>query len=210
MSKEESPHVNKEPQDHPLLLPQILKLQLINSFPRRRVQILELIKLLCPLNSPKIPLFVYRDASMGKTSTVLEIFKHLKLPFIYSSCIACYNPKILFASILNQLLLHRKSENNGYSSAKRYEKPSDFVNLLHDALSTFIDWLEGDLEKSNSKKSASQVNGKMIYLIIDNLEHVREWDKSSNMLPFLFNLYDILQMPEGLIFTSKTSLHTYH
>ncbi|CAA3017925.1 origin of replication complex subunit 5-like [Olea europaea var. sylvestris] len=185
--------------------------ELINSFPHRRVQILELIKLLGPLNSPMIPLFVYGGASTGKTSTVLEIFKHLKRPFIYSSCITCYNPRILFESILNQLLLHRKNERNGYSSAKRCEKPSDFVNLLHDALSTFIDRLEGDLWKSNSKKSPSQVTGKMIYLIIDNLEHVREWDKSLNILPFLFNLYDILKMPEmGLIFISKTSLDTYH
>ncbi|KAL2468709.1 Origin of replication complex subunit 5 [Forsythia ovata] len=185
--------------------------ELINSFPHRRMQILELIKLLGPLNSPMIPLFVYGGASTGKTSTVLEIFKHLNRPFIYSSCVTCYNPRILFESILNQLLLHRKNESNGYSSAKRCEKPSDFVNLLRDALSTLIDSLKGDLGKSNSKKSASQVNGKMIYLIFDNLEHVREWDKSSNMLPFLFNLYDILKMPEvGVIFISKTSLDTYH
>ncbi|CAA3006934.1 origin of replication complex subunit 5 [Olea europaea subsp. europaea] len=118
-----------------------------------------------------IPLFVYGGASTGNTSTVFEIFNHLKRPFVYSSCITCYNPRILFESILNLLLLQRKNESNRYSSAKNCEKPSDFVNLLRDALSNLIDRLKGDLGKSNSNKSASQVNGKMIYMIFDNLEH---------------------------------------
>ncbi|CAI9759030.1 unnamed protein product [Fraxinus pennsylvanica] len=95
-----------------------------------------------------VPLFVYGDASSGKISTILEIFKHMKCPFIYSNCITCYNPRILFESILNQLLLLRKNENDGYSSAKRCEKPSDFVNLLHDAMRTFIDRLKGFLLNS--------------------------------------------------------------
>ncbi|GFZ06836.1 origin recognition complex protein 5 [Actinidia rufa] len=51
----------------------------------------------------------------------------------------------------------------------------------------------------------------MVYLIIDNLELVREWDKSANLLPFLFKLYAILMIPEvGLVYISNTSPDTYY
>lgn len=185
--------------------------ELISNFPGRSSQIIDLIRLLGPINSPIFPLFIYGGASVGKTSVVLEIFRYLKRPFVYASCISCYNPKILFESILNQLLLHRKSESNGYSSAKRCEKPSDFVNLLREALRRVIDTLKGNKGKSSSKKGAVRPRGEMIYLIFDNFELLREWDKSSNIVPFVFKLHDILRLPEvGLIFISSASLDTYY
>ena len=180
-------------------------------FPGGKIQILELIRSLGPVNCPMLPLFIYGDTSVGKTSITLQIFRHLNRPFVYSSCLTCYNPRILFESILNQLLLHRKNAANGYSSAKRCERPSDFVNFLREALISVTSSLQGNLVKSGSKKSERRVNGSMIYLIFDNLELVREWDKSSTILPFLFNLYHILKMPEvGLIFISNTSPDTYY
>ncbi|KAK6921456.1 Origin recognition complex, subunit 5, partial [Dillenia turbinata] len=92
---------------------------LFSTFPCRKNQILELTKFLGPCT--------------GKTSILLQIFGHLKRPFIYSSCRTCFNPRVLFESILNQLLLHRRSSGNGYSSAVRCEKPSDFVNFVKEA-----------------------------------------------------------------------------
>ncbi|XP_027108368.1 origin of replication complex subunit 5-like [Coffea arabica] len=185
--------------------------ELISSFPGRRGQIIELMSLLGPVNSPMFPTFVYGGSSTGKTSIVLNIFRHLRRPFVYASCITCYSPRILFESILNQLMLHRKSDSNGYSSIKRCDKPSDFVNLLREALSGVIGTLQGNAEKAGSKKAARWPNGKMVYLIFDSLNLVKEWEKSSTILPFLFNLYDILRMPEvGLIFISNNSLDTYY
>ncbi|KAK6918365.1 Orc1-like, AAA ATPase domain [Dillenia turbinata] len=180
---------------------------LFSAFPCRKNQILELIRFLGPLNSPLLPLFVYGGPCTGKTSILLQIFGHLKRPFIYSSCRTCYSPRVLFESILNQLLLHRRSSGNGYSSVKRCEKPSDFVNFVKEALVGVLDKLK---ENSEKLRSNEVINGRMMYLIIDNLELVREWDKSSQILQFLFKLYDILNMPEvGLIFISSTSLDTY-
>ncbi|XP_015067265.1 origin of replication complex subunit 5 [Solanum pennellii] len=184
---------------------------LISSLPGRRAQIIELLHLLGPLDSPMFPVFVYGGASTGKTSSILQTFKYLKRPFVYCSCITCYNPRILFESVLNQLLLHRRNESNRYSSTKRCERPSDFVNLLQEALHNVVDSLKGNVEKSSSKKSVGRASGKMVYLVFDNLELAREWDKSSNILPFLFKLYDILKMPEvGLIFLSNASPDTYY
>lgn len=184
---------------------------LLSSFPGRRVQILELLRILGPVNCPMLPVFIYGGTSTGKTSIILRIFAHLNRPFVYSSCLTCYSPRILFESVLDQLLLHRKSAANGYSSAKRCERPSDFVNFLREALTSILCNLQGNSGNLRSKKLEGQANGHMIYLIFDNLELVREWIKSNTMLPFLFNLYDILKMPEvGVIFISNTSPDTYY
>ncbi|KAL5815931.1 hypothetical protein ACOSQ3_024309 [Xanthoceras sorbifolium] len=185
---------------------------LLSHFPGRHVQILDVLRLLGPINSSMPPMFIYGSASTGKTSVVLQIFRHLNRPFVYVSCLTCYSPRILFESILNQLLLHKKSAANDYSSAMKCEKPSDFINFLREALINIIDIFKGNSGKmSTSKSKGGQVNGRMIYLIFDSFELVREWDKSSTILPFLFGLSDILKMPEvGMIFISNTSPDTYH
>ncbi|KHG29409.1 Origin recognition complex subunit 5 [Gossypium arboreum] len=183
---------------------------LLSSFPGRRSQILELLRLLGPLNSPMFPILVYGGPSTGKTSVTLQVFRHLNRPFIYSSCITCYSPRILFESILNQLLFHRKDSGHSYSSVKRCERPSDFVNYLREALENVLTNLKGNSGKVSSKMSG-RPDGTMVYLVFDNLERIRDWDKSSTILPFLFNLNDILKMPEvGLIFISNTSPDTYY
>ncbi|PRQ58132.1 putative origin recognition complex, subunit 5, P-loop containing nucleoside triphosphate hydrolase [Rosa chinensis] len=182
---------------------------LVSSFPGRDSQIKELVHLLGPQNSPMLPIFIYGGSSTGKTSIVLQTFRHLKRPIVYLSCLTCYNPRILFESILNQLFLHQKNAENGYSSAKRCEKPSDFVNFLHEALVSIIGNPQGQKSGLSSKRSG-KASGNMIYLIFDNLERVKGWDKGSTVLPLLFNLYDTLKKPEvGLIFISNNSPDTY-
>ncbi|KAG4925580.1 hypothetical protein JHK87_051120 [Glycine soja] len=183
---------------------------IISSFPGRSSQILEVVHHLGPLNSPILPLFVYGSSSTGKTSIILQLFRHLNRPIVYSSCRTCYNQNILFESILNQLLLHRKNAANGYSNAKRCERPSDFVNFLREALTNVINNLKKS-EKLISNEMTQGKIGNMIYLVFDNFQLVREWDKSSTILPLLFNLYDLLNMPEvGLIFISSTSPDTFY
>ncbi|CAL5199680.1 unnamed protein product [Lathyrus oleraceus] len=184
---------------------------IIASFPGRSSQILEIARLLGPLNSPVLPLFMYGGASTGKTSIILQLFRHLNRPIVYSSCRTCYNQRILFESVLNQLLLHRKNVTNAYTNAKRCERPSDFVNFLREALTSVINNLK---EKSDKLVSGNKIHGGMgniIYLVFDNFHLVRDWDKSSTILPLLFNLYDMLKMPEvGLIFISGTSPDTFY
>ncbi|TKY65432.1 Origin of replication complex subunit 5 [Spatholobus suberectus] len=184
---------------------------IISSFPGRSSQILEIVRLLGPLNSPMLPLFMYGGSSTGKTSIILQLFRHLNRPLVYSSCRTCYNQCILFESILNQLLLHRKNAANSYSNAKRCERPSDFVNFLREALTNVINNLKEKSEKLISNNITQGKIGNMIYLVFDNFNLVREWDKSSTILPLLFNLYDLLKMPEvGLIFISSTSPDTFY
>ncbi|KAJ4952019.1 hypothetical protein NE237_028851 [Protea cynaroides] len=184
---------------------------LLSCFPGRRLQIVELLHLIGPLNCPMLPLFLYGGASTGKTSILLQVFRHLKRPFVYSSCRTCYNPRILFESTLNQLLLHRRNMENSYSSAKRCERPADFVNFLREALTDFINNLKGYVRKSNLKESVEQGDGRMVYLIFDSVELIRGWDKNSGIISLLFKLHDILKMPDvGLIFISNTSPDTYY
>ncbi|CAJ2640641.1 unnamed protein product [Trifolium pratense] len=145
---------------HPISLDDI-----ISSFPGRSTQIHEIVRLLGPLNSPILPMFVYGGASTGKTSIILQLFKHLQRPLVYSSCRTCYNQRILFESVLNQLLLHRKNAANCYTNAKRCERPSDFINFLCEALTSVIDNLKVKSEKSISEKNIHGGMGNMIYLM---------------------------------------------
>ncbi|GAB4833738.1 Origin recognition complex subunit 5 [Ancistrocladus abbreviatus] len=192
--------------EEPLILDDLL-----SSFPGRRGQIIDVLRLLGPLGSPMLPIFVYGGASMGKTSVILQIFRHLKRPFVYASCCTCYSPRILFESILNQLMLHQRDEKHCYSRAKCCERPSDFANFLREALVNILDNLKGTSMKSSTRKISEYVKGNMIYLIIDNLELLRDWDKSSTILPFLFGLPGILKLPEvGIIFISKASPDTFY
>ncbi|KAJ3669823.1 hypothetical protein LUZ60_010147 [Juncus effusus] len=150
--------------------------RLISSLPGRIPQILALIRLIGPVNSPLLPLLLYGSASTGKTSTVVKVFEHLKREFVYISCRSCHNPRILFESVLNQL----------GSSKKRCDKASDFVNYLKEAL-------------IGRKKE-------MVYLIFDNIELVRNWDKGSLILSVLLRLNDIIKNQElGLIYISRAT-----
>ncbi|KAL9254559.1 Origin of replication complex subunit 5-like protein [Drosera capensis] len=180
---------------------------LISSFPGRGAQITQILSLLGPLDSPLLPLFVYGGASTGKTSVVLQVFRHLKRPFVYASCASCYNARVLFECVLNQVLFHRRDSGNSYGSAKRCERLSEFVNLLRDALRGVLD----ELMERRAGRVPEAVKGKMVYVIIDNLEVVRGWDKSAILLPFLFGLCHSLGMPEvGFIFISKASPDAYY
>ncbi|XP_077248259.1 origin recognition complex protein 5 [Tasmannia lanceolata] len=184
---------------------------LLSNFPGRRLQICDILRLIGPPNCPMTPLFLYGGVSTGKTSVILQIFRHLNRPFVYSSCRSCYNPRILFESVLNQLLLHGRNASNGYSSNKRCERVSDFINFLRDALIQVIDSITGCPKKSGLKETVKQVNGRMIYLIFDNVELIRAWDKNSSIISVLFKINDILKMPEvGLIFISRATPDTYY
>ncbi|GLT79703.1 hypothetical protein SLA2020_511820 [Shorea laevis] len=129
-----------------------------------------------PLGSfelPSVPyLYLWRRFYTGKTSIILQLFKHLNRPFVCSSCITCYNARILFETVLNQLLLHKKSAGNGYSSANCCDKPYDFVNFLRKALVNVIESLKGNSGKLklNSSECHGRPNGSMVYLVFDNLE----------------------------------------
>jgi len=182
----------------------------LSNFPGRRSQIFDFIRLMGPLDCPTLPIMIYGGASTGKTSVVLQVLRHLNRPFVYSSCRTCYNPRILFESILNQLLLHRKCSLNGYSSAKRCDKPSDFVNLLREALSSVIKTLESTSGTSRSDKPDEKPMGKMVYLILDNVDLIRDWDKGT-ILQFLFSLYTVLKMPQlGIILISGLPPDVYY
>jgi len=54
-------------------------------------------------------------------------------------------------------------------------------------------------------------SGKMIYLVFDNVELIREWDKNAGVLSLLFRINDILRVPEvGLIYISSSTPDGYY
>ncbi|GKU88027.1 hypothetical protein SLEP1_g2340 [Rubroshorea leprosula] len=61
---------------------------LLSSFPGRRTQIFEILRLLGPLNSPMFPIFIYGGASTGKTSIILQAMVILVLIAVTSHMIS--------------------------------------------------------------------------------------------------------------------------
>ncbi len=76
------------------------------------------------------PLLLYGAAATGKTSIVCEIMRVLGRPHAYASCHSCHNPRLLFESILNQLVGHIRSAANNYTSVRRCERLPDFIEHL--------------------------------------------------------------------------------
>ncbi len=76
------------------------------------------------------PLLLYGAAATGKTSIVCEIMRVLGRPHAYASCHSCHNPRLLFESILNQLVGHIRSAANNYASVRRCERLPDFIEHL--------------------------------------------------------------------------------
>ncbi|KAI6702812.1 hypothetical protein NL676_011948 [Syzygium grande] len=177
-----------------------------HSFSRRTVSWVS--RHLAPNDDGGIALADPRERRASPVSLRLEPF-----PVVSVVCPFRKNgPRILFESVLNQLSYHRKNATNGYSSVKRCEKPSDFVNFLREALVGIVKSLKENLGISkSSKKRERSIDGNMVYLIFDKLELARDWDKSSSILPLLFNLDSILNIPEvGLIFISSTPPDTFY
>ncbi|CAJ2666371.1 unnamed protein product [Trifolium pratense] len=116
---------------------------IISSFPGRSSQIHEIVRLLGPLNSPILPMFVYGGASTGKTSIILQLFKHFQRPLVYSSCRTCYNQRILFECVLN----HSASPDTFYSTNMGYVEPIPIY---------FPDYTEGDMRQILLRNQANQ------------------------------------------------------
>ncbi|KAK8948750.1 hypothetical protein KSP39_PZI005605 [Platanthera zijinensis] len=181
---------------------------LTSSLPGRKPQIHEILRLIGPLNSPMLPLLLYGGPSTGKTISVLQTFRYLNRPFVYAGCRTCYCPRILFNSVLRQLLIREKNAGKGSSGARRCEKPSEFIDLLRISLIQVVNALRERNLKLGSEESD---RGNMIYLIFDNVELLRLWDKSSTIVPLLLRLSEILKIPElGIIYISSSSPDAYY
>ncbi|ESQ54243.1 hypothetical protein EUTSA_v10027287mg [Eutrema salsugineum] len=90
-----------------------------------------------------------------------------------------------------------------YHTERWVSLTSDFVNLLRQATSDVIETLEPASGISRSNKQDEKAMEKMVYLILDHVDLIREWDKGSMVLQFLFNLYSVLKMPQfGIILIS--------
>ncbi|PWZ55685.1 Origin of replication complex subunit 1 [Zea mays] len=73
------------------------------------------------------------------------------------------------------------------------DKPSYFVAALHDTL------------------AGLSAQGEVVYLVFDNLEVVRSWDKGAQLLVLLLRLYDLLRLPQAvLVYVSRATPDAYY
>ena len=115
-------------------------------------------------------------------------------------CFLIWNPRVLFESVLNQLMLHSKCSSSGSSSAKRCN-----------TLSTYFDKPLVMWWKLFDSPSGRKPLRKMVYLIVDHVDLIKEWDKGAMILQFLFSLSSVLKMPQlGIILISGLPPDVYY
>lgn len=188
-------------------------------FPGRRNEINQLLNLLGRPCDPVPPVFVYGPAATGKTSIVREAIRVLRRPHAYVSCRSSHTPRLMFESILNQLLGHVRSASNNYSSARKCERVIDFTKHLPGACAQALSRKSSQdkrlrsgrkgTPKAAEKTPCAKVND-TVYLIFDNVEQSRGWTGGALLLGALFKLSELTRLPNlGLIFISSVGLDGY-
>ncbi|KAG8061066.1 hypothetical protein GUJ93_ZPchr0003g16704 [Zizania palustris] len=164
--------------------------ELLDALPCRRAQAMDLIRLLVP--APALPLMLYGGAATGKTRTLLLALTNLRPSqrLVYASLRSLPSPRALFASLLSQL---GATSSSTFSRQRLPEKPSDFISALRNALTGIVS------------------QGEVVYLVFDNLDVVRSWDKGDQLLTLLFRLHDLLQLPQVvLVYVSSATPDAYY
>ncbi|XP_066386078.1 origin of replication complex subunit 5-like [Miscanthus floridulus] len=165
---------------------------LLEALPGRRTQATDLLRLLAP--APALPLLLHGGAATGKTRALLLALRHVRprpRRVAYAALRSLPSPRALFASLLTQL--SPPSSSSSSSRLRIPDKPSDFVAALRDAL------------------AGLSAQGEAVYLVFDNLEVVRSWDKGGQLLALLLRLYDLLRLPQVvLVYVSSATPDAYY
>ena len=163
---------------------------LLEALPGRRVQATDLLRLLAP--APVLPVLLHGGAATGKTRALLLALPHLRPSprLVYAALRSLPSPRALFASILSQL----NALSSSSSSRRRIpDKPSDFIPALRDALAGVV------------------AQGELVYLVFDNLEVIRGWDKGGQLLSLFLRLHDLLRLPQVvLVYVSRATPGAYY
>ncbi|CAL4944509.1 unnamed protein product [Urochloa decumbens] len=165
---------------------------LLEELPGRRAQASDLLRLLAP--APALPLFLYGGAATGKTRALLLALRHIRpRPWrvAYAALRSLPSPRALFASLLSQI--SPPSSSSSSSRQRVPDKPSDFVPALRDALAGLCS------------------QGEAVYLVFDNLEVIRSWDKGGQLLALILRLHDLLRVPQVvLVYVSSATPDAYY
>jgi origin recognition complex subunit 5 len=153
---------------------------------------MDLLRLLAP--APALPLLLYGGAATGKTRALLLALQHARprpQRVAYAALRSLPFARALFASLLSQI---SSSSSSSVSSRQRVpDKPSDFVAALRDAL------------------AGLSAQGEAVYLVLDNLEVVRSWDKGAQLLALLLRLHELLRLPQVvLVYVSNATPDAYY
>ncbi|KAK9159687.1 hypothetical protein Syun_006028 [Stephania yunnanensis] len=163
-----------------------------------------------------LPLFLKHSSTTGLSEALRETHKGLAedTPHVPCSNRAGGSQRLSQSSIAPQMKTHstdRSSSSDGCLGVSFFFNAS--CRTCHNPKILFESVLNQlkFQEKMVPKESEGQDHKSMVYLIFDNLELVRDWEKHSVIISMLFKLYDILKLPEvGLIFISNASPDTYY
>ncbi|XP_064605103.1 origin recognition complex subunit 5-like [Liolophura sinensis] len=132
----------------------------------RKSQIQLLLSLLGTEGLPACPsLFIYGNASSGKTLVVKTLLTHLQVPCVFINCVELFNSRLIYDKILTTLCPA------GIERPSKCDNMNDFVRSFKKLL--------------NNKSLSEQT----VYLVFDKAERLRDMD--INILPALFRFQEL-------------------
>ncbi|KAL5210068.1 hypothetical protein ABZP36_005691 [Zizania latifolia] len=140
---------------------------------------MDLLRLLAP--APVLPLMLHGGAATGKTRALFLELRHL-CPcqrLVYAALRSLPSRPLRFSSLLSSAQRHSPVSTS--SRQRLPDKPSDFVVALRNALTGIVS------------------QGEVVYLVFDNLDVVRRWDKGDQLLSLFLGLHDLLQLPQVVL-----------
>ncbi|XP_060528479.1 origin recognition complex subunit 5 [Cylas formicarius] len=161
--------------------------ELKETFPGRESQIDQLYSFFGYKDEPFPPsVYIYGGPSTGKSTVVTALLHCLEIRYAVVNMVECYNPRILFESILNQLSGHEIDPKIGTPYA-RCDNFMDFCNHLQ----TIGDNI--DLSES--------------VVLIDKAEELRSMEQ---LLPAFLRFDELTDIPITVIFLSDIVFEKYY
>lgn len=159
------------------------------KYPGRCNEIDQLLQFFGNKNEPYPPcVYIYGGPSTGKSSIVSSLFKLLKIRHATVNLVECYSTRILFETILNQLMDHKIDPYNGAPYAK-CENLMSFVSQIEKISSDKPGYLDGTV------------------IVLDKAEELR--DIEINLLPAFLNLQELTGVKISVVLLSEIVYEKY-
>lgn len=164
-----------------------IQIYLRSVLPCRNNEIEKLFNLFAHKEEPYLEtVFVYGGPCTGKTVTIRTILDRLIVKHCVVNLVECYSSKILFETILNELLDHTLDPENPIPVAKC------------DIVMDFINYLQSELPK--------KVIGNFV-IVLDNAQEFK--NMSANLLGVFLKLRELCGLPVTVVFISEIMFENY-
>ena len=128
-------------------------------------------------------IFIYGHTATGKNYVLETLFEKLELPNIFVNCVECFNARLMFEHILNQLQQIDNKDCNQDTEFARCDNMNDFIRAMR------------------KNVTAESFGKETLFIVIDKCERLR--DMEVNLLPTFLRLNELTGGNICVVFISE-------